>query len=420
MRVKLWGAGGAGGAWKSQTHMYGFAGGSGGFVSCNMTVTAGRVLVVIVGGGAGLTSVFGGYSSGGYGGGGQGWSANTLNSFGILGGGGGRSALQVVSGVDAVTAGGGGGGGSACCGYYSASYQLGGLCGGGLSGCASSDSTAGASGTQSQGGAAGGGGTASGSQYQGGSGSSGWTAGGGGGYFGGGGGGSSTSANRGAGGGSGYTGGCVSTLPVVSAQGSSGTSSGVARPAYYTDPNYMSGVGVGSAGTTSGYAPVSGGNGLVWIEALTCPAGSVLSSGMRSCVVCAAGSYGVAGATACTLCPSGTLSTLAGASNCKTCSAGDNAHHHSVLVMLYLIDGMHYFNQVTFPPRVQRVVRNSQDVLEDTIIIQELIRAPFAQAEQRPHREQLNALRIDCGCRVSMLWCGLWCGSPIYLYLQAL
>ena len=50
--VKVWGAGGAGGAVKGQTApMYGFAGGSGGFTSCNVSVTPGQVLGVLVGGG---------------------------------------------------------------------------------------------------------------------------------------------------------------------------------------------------------------------------------------------------------------------------------------------------------------------------------------------------------------------------------
>ena len=49
--VKVWGAGGAGGAIKVASDMYGFAGGSGGFTSCNVSMTPGQVLGVLVRGG---------------------------------------------------------------------------------------------------------------------------------------------------------------------------------------------------------------------------------------------------------------------------------------------------------------------------------------------------------------------------------
>lgn len=108
LSVKLWGAGGAGGA-NSYGSGYGFAGGSGGYTSCNISVTPGQVLFVLVGGGGGKGTVWTSDSIGGYGGGGSGY-ASSIGIGNYHGGGGGRSAIQFVQGEDVVTAGGGGGG----------------------------------------------------------------------------------------------------------------------------------------------------------------------------------------------------------------------------------------------------------------------------------------------------------------------
>ena len=150
-----------------------------------------------------------------------------------------------------------------------------------------------------------------------------YNSGGGGGYYGGGGGGTIGGGGKGAGGGSGFTGGCISSSPIISAQGSSGTASGTALPAYTTDPNYVSGVGVGSAGTTSGVLPLAGGDGLVWIQAMCCGSGWYLPVTGTSCVVCPAGKFSLAGATVCSVCPAGKYASGSGSPLCLLCPAGE-------------------------------------------------------------------------------------------------
>ena len=246
-----------------------FAGGSGGFTSCNITVTSAQVMTLIVAGG-GSCGGYGQSSSGGYGGGdvGHGSDPNTA-----IGGGGGRSAIQLVNGVDAVTAGGGGGGGA-----YGSRYVAsisGGLCGGGLIGCtadASGVTWQGGSGSQTAGGTAGACCTSCncaftatvGSQYGGGDGGL-VGGGGGGGYYGGGGGGDSLGNVHGGGGGSGYIGGC-DTGTGVTLQGNSGTTAAATLPAGTSDASYVSGVGIGGAGKTDGTVPGAGGNGMIVIH----------------------------------------------------------------------------------------------------------------------------------------------------------
>ena len=103
----LWGAGGAGAA-TNPDYFYGsaFAGGSGGFTACSLSVSGGQELYVIVGGGGLAPAAWGGMGPGGYGGGGTGYVGDNHWAFG---GGGGRSAIQSSIGIDNVTAGGGGG-----------------------------------------------------------------------------------------------------------------------------------------------------------------------------------------------------------------------------------------------------------------------------------------------------------------------
>ncbi len=95
--VQLWGAGGGG---SSQTSTQS-CGGSGGYISGNMNVSAGTTYTLIVPSGG----VSGGV--GGFGGGGNG--ASSISGAGS-GGGGGRAAIQAVAGTDIIAAGGGGGG----------------------------------------------------------------------------------------------------------------------------------------------------------------------------------------------------------------------------------------------------------------------------------------------------------------------
>src|SRR5215813_10601366 len=112
IKVKLWGAGGAGG-----NYAFNDIGGGGGFATGALTVTPGEILTVIVGGG-GLP----GAGPGAYGGGGG--KAN-----GVGGRGGGRSAVQNAAGTELITAGAGGGGGG-----VAQAYEVGGHGGGGLQG----------------------------------------------------------------------------------------------------------------------------------------------------------------------------------------------------------------------------------------------------------------------------------------------
>ena len=287
LSVKLWGAGGGGGGSRA-THSDGYtggvatAGGSGGYTYCQLAVTSGQMLTVIVGGG-GQSASLGYGGQGGSGGGGAGVSSDPSYA---TGGGGGRSAVRVNSGVDAATAGGGGGGGGKYTGWGGNANNppalegdVGGQCGGGLSGCSQADAPAGYSriggpGTQTAGGAGGvcytssdcSSGTA-GSQYQGGNAVS-YGGGGGGGYFGGGGGGVSDYHVSGGGGGSGYIGGCITASSAsYSLSGTSGIAAMIPLPPAMNDADYVSGVGIGGQANSDGGTPSAGGDGLVVISA---------------------------------------------------------------------------------------------------------------------------------------------------------
>ena len=140
INVKLWGAGGAG----FSAHNVGiytvdsvYAGGGGAFVSCNMAVTGGTTIYLLVGQGGQVPS-YGANSAAATGGGGNSIFIREYANINIIvvlnlsssirspshrtgigmsghsdvsaGGGGGRTAIQLTNGVDAVVAGGGGGG----------------------------------------------------------------------------------------------------------------------------------------------------------------------------------------------------------------------------------------------------------------------------------------------------------------------
>lgn len=270
--VKLWGAGGG--------SAYGTGdgpGGGGGFVSGFLAVTPGSNLTVIVGqGGPGGTNS--GNSSGTatttsspYGGGG-------MAGHGYSGAGGGRSAIQLTTGTDAVTAGAGGGGAKN-------SKAWGGGGGGGLIGMSGANGqiyNGGSGGTQSTGGieiANGspntcGGNSVFGGLYTGGRGctNNDGSPGGGGGYYGGAGGGGGGDGP--AGGGSSYISGLVPYMPIRNEQGNyvnnynstyQMTQNVLLLPGGTDGPDYVSGVGVGGATPTSTGTGNSGGNGMVVI-----------------------------------------------------------------------------------------------------------------------------------------------------------
>ena len=287
VNVTLWGAGGAGLALTSEYGVSGvlYSGGSGGYTSCSLSVTEGQQLYVLVGGG-GLASTeslnLASQGMSAFGGGGMGVTGGTWSSAG----GGGRSAIQLSIGVDAVTAGGGGGGGGYQVGYASGSVAGG--CGGGASGClAGTGDAPGGGGNQTSGGR-GGAGTycigAAGSQYQGGSGCNlgvnSWGSGGGGGYYGGGAGGSSSWTVGGGGGGSGYVGGCAGMAVTVS--GSSGSTSGSVLPPQTRLGSYVNGVGEGSAGSYSDLS-LNGGNGYVVVTVTECTSEYWYNSSAGTC-----------------------------------------------------------------------------------------------------------------------------------------
>lgn len=116
IKVKAWGAGGAGGNYLD----FNDTGGGGGFVTGTLNVTPGDQLTIIVGGGGQQGAGLGAYGDGGG------------KACGVGGRGGGRSAIRTSAGKELITAGaGGGGGGSAKTGQ-----ALGGG-GGGLEGTAS-------------------------------------------------------------------------------------------------------------------------------------------------------------------------------------------------------------------------------------------------------------------------------------------
>ena len=70
MTFKLWGAGGAGTAMLAGSNSTVFAGGSGAFVSCDVTVNPGSTIYLLVGQG-GLVNNFGGNTGNALGGGGK-------------------------------------------------------------------------------------------------------------------------------------------------------------------------------------------------------------------------------------------------------------------------------------------------------------------------------------------------------------
>lgn len=164
IRVKLWGASGGGGCGYNTNVPYS---GGGGFTLCDIAVTAGEVLDLLIGGGGAAGRQSGG--SGGtnaVGGGGKGGSRNSGAFLG--GGGGGRS--EITRGINRLATAGGGGG----CGSGSGSQNGAGR-GGGAGGGTSGESTSAAGGgTQSAGGlclsGSGGGVGASGAQNTGGDG----------------------------------------------------------------------------------------------------------------------------------------------------------------------------------------------------------------------------------------------------------
>lgn len=133
LNVKLWGAGGAGGAVTKSYTGTGFSGGSGGYTTCFLPVTSGNTIQLIVGDGGQVASSFGTNSGKSFFGGGG--SGNSANDDWSGGGGGGRSAIQLVDGTDSVVADGGGGGG-AYCNSGNTGVQSGGG-GGGLNGLTS-------------------------------------------------------------------------------------------------------------------------------------------------------------------------------------------------------------------------------------------------------------------------------------------
>ena len=287
--VALWGAGGGGMGVNSAFKMdvaY-FAGGSGGFTSCDLSVSSGQQLDVVVGGGGQAAGCWGCAISGSYGGGGVGYAANYAVA---AAGGGGRSSIQLTAGVDAVTAGGGGGGGGYPFDRYTGSN--GGGCGGGLSGCdtggTGSVGIGGGGGSQTSGGVGVSnftgdvryfGAGSPGAQYIGGDGMAVQGSGGGGGYYGGAGGGSFDWLVGSGGGGSGYVGSCSNPAEATTQPGSSSADSTAVLPAGSTLHGYVSGVGVGSAGSTTLALPVNGGDGLVVITVSGCSTGYTLSAG---------------------------------------------------------------------------------------------------------------------------------------------
>lgn len=188
IKVKMWGAGGGGGAPGGWGITY--PGGGGGYTYAEMPVTPGQVLKVMVG--AGGTHGNAALSYENYGGGGANCVSTASNC--IYGGqGGGRSAIR-FNGEDLLTAGGGGGGGSS----RSSVLKNSGGAGGGLIGqfglAEDFPSASGKGGSQGAGGLGGSGGSqngTAGSKYTGGrsaqfnyggSGGGGWYGGGGGSY----------------------------------------------------------------------------------------------------------------------------------------------------------------------------------------------------------------------------------------------
>lgn len=228
--VEMWGGGGGG------VSASGKGGGGAGYTTYQISLVAGDVVTVQVPSGGGSGSNAGSPPGvGGYPDGGTGFNPATLTHKS----GGGGSARLYINGTLAAVAGGGGGGS-----YGGIADDNQGGPGGGSSGVAGT-APGGAPGTSSAGGAGVGNGLA-GAAFQGGNGGTtgginGNGPGGGGGYYGGGGGGQS------GGGGSGY----INTAHPRYVSGTT-TAGTLNQPAGTTSVNYVSGVGVGSVGTSPG------------------------------------------------------------------------------------------------------------------------------------------------------------------------
>ena len=302
IKVKMWGAGGAGVDANYYPNQSG--GGAGGYTTGTIAVTPGQVLTVVVGQGG----ILGATGGGSYGGGGAGGSnalksGSPTNARGSSGGG--MSALFLPGGKTAANAllvSGGGGGASPGADTPRPGGNINGTApfaggGGGSTGGADTVNTAisGQGGTQSAGGASPTTttgcivGSTAGSQFQGGPGSSvaaigtnGSEAGGnegggggGGGWFGGGGGkcqGATSSnttlsfQNSSGGGGSSYIGGTgvTSASTIAGGNGVYGTPGQGGTAANNTDTQYVSGIANG--GTSSVAGGGTGGNGMVVIQ----------------------------------------------------------------------------------------------------------------------------------------------------------
>ena len=253
--VKMWGGGGGGGYFGGWT--CGFSGGGGGFTQGTLSVSAGQVYTIMVGGGGTGGNIANTANS--YGGGSR--SCNTGSDCRYGGQGGGRSCIR-LSGTELMTAGGGGGGGAS----RNASLASYGGAGGGMVGQDGNNDQinygGGKGGFPTAGGAGctacTGNGTA-GAQFAGGNpGSNAYGGGGGGGWYGGGGGGyTESNTMAGGGGGSGYIGGAgVSNAFTVTGN--------YIQPPQMWDVNYATGVGVGGLTITTS-TPLTGGNGRVVI-----------------------------------------------------------------------------------------------------------------------------------------------------------
>lgn len=246
VRIKLWGAGGSGGAYSAAGSV---RGGSGGYVTAVFSVAPGDVLKIEVGQGGqgGVRPTFGGL--GGWPDGGYGALGDTCP------GGGGGSTRFYINGVLKGVAGAGGGAGG---------YTSGGNAGngGGLAG-SNADGTGGTGGTQSAGGADSndtGNTVKQGGYLQGGNGGTSRTVssaddggGGGGGYYGGGG-----------GGGDGRSGGGGSSYIAAGATAAKMLSGTLGFPSATSDPDYVNGVGVGSVNQVTTALP--GGDGYAVIN----------------------------------------------------------------------------------------------------------------------------------------------------------
>lgn len=212
--LETWGAQGGNAGYNGTILTYG---GKGGYAKGSISLTAGQILNIYIGGqGVGETSTStSAYVAGGFNGGGNGFNGDlTTNNRGAGGGGATDIRIGGTALANRVIVGGGGGGGVYFTGYGTNYPGFGGGLVGGDGGTANYNSTysySGKGGTQSAGGALGSNGTAgtAGASGQGGTGSDFYygSGGGGGGYFGGGG----SGGGMGSGGGSGYVGGVSST-----------------------------------------------------------------------------------------------------------------------------------------------------------------------------------------------------------------